>query len=56
ALSRYYAYAAKDLASCQRLAPMLTMAEGMESHETFMTRLKASHKRKLGFWSLIAVP
>ena len=56
ALSRYYAYAAKDLASCLRLAPMLTMAEGMESHEMFMTRLKTAHKRKLGFWSLIAVP
>ncbi|GAA3673713.1 DUF6880 family protein [Acetobacter lovaniensis] len=53
ALSRYYSYAAKDLASCRLLAPMLTTADGMESHEAFMIRLKAQHKRKLGFWSLI---
>ena len=56
ALSRYYAYAAKDLASCRLLAPMSTEADGMETHEAFMIRLKAAHKRKLGFWSLIAVP
>lgn len=55
ALSRYYAYAAKDLAACRLLAPMLTEADGMETHEAFMIRLKATHKRKLGFWSLIAV-
>lgn len=52
-LSRYYAYAAKDLASCRLLAPMLTAADGMETHETFVTRLEAKHKRKLGFWSLV---
>ncbi|KDU94318.1 hypothetical protein GLUCORHAEAF1_14595 [Komagataeibacter rhaeticus AF1] len=53
ALSRYYSYAAKDLASCRLLAQMLTATNGMETHEAFMTRLKAQHKRKLGFWSLI---
>lgn len=53
ALSRYYSYAAKDLASCRLLALMLTTADGMESHEAFMTRLKSTHTRKLGFWSLI---
>ncbi|AZV38662.1 hypothetical protein CFR75_13550 [Komagataeibacter xylinus] len=53
ALSRYYSYAAKDLASCRLLALMLTATNGMETHEAFMTRLKAQHKRKLGFWSLI---
>ncbi|MFH7812852.1 MULTISPECIES: DUF6880 family protein [Acetobacter] len=53
ALSRYYSYAAKDLASCHLLAPMLTATYGMETHEAFMTRLKVQHKRKLGFWSLI---
>jgi hypothetical protein len=54
ALSRYYPYAAKDLASCRLLAPLLTPIEGMETHEAFMARLKATHKRKLGFWSLIS--
>lgn len=53
ALSRYYPYAAKDLASCRLLAPMLTAPNGMETHEAFMIRLKAQHKRKLGFWTLI---
>ncbi|MFT9096525.1 MAG: DUF6880 family protein [Gluconobacter cerinus] len=53
ALSRYYSYAAKDLASCRMLAPMLTAEDGIETHEAFMSRLKARHKRKLGFWSLI---
>ncbi|ACI50772.1 conserved hypothetical protein [Gluconacetobacter diazotrophicus PA1 5] len=53
ALSRYYSYAAKDLASCRLLAPLLTATDGMETHEAFMIRLKAQHKRKLGFWSLI---
>ncbi|GBQ60862.1 DUF6880 family protein [Komagataeibacter swingsii] len=53
ALSRYYSYAAKDLASCRLLALMLTTADGMETHEAFVTRLKAQHKRKLGFWTLV---
>lgn len=53
ALSRYYSYAAKDLASSRLLAPMLTTADGMESHEAFVTRLKTQHKRKLGFWTLV---
>ena len=55
-LSRYYAYAAKDFASCQLLAPMLSLAAGIESHDAFWTRLKAAHKRKLAFWSLVADP
>ncbi|MFS3137665.1 DUF6880 family protein [Gluconacetobacter sacchari] len=53
ALSRYYPYAAKDLASCRLLAPMLTTADEMETHEAFVTRLKTQHKRKLGFWTLV---
>ncbi|MEN3177178.1 MAG: DUF6880 family protein [Gluconobacter cerinus] len=53
ALSRYYPYAAKDLASCRLLAPMLAPTEDLENHEAFMIRLKTQHKRKLGFWSLI---
>ncbi len=53
ALSRYYSYAAKDLASCRLLAPVLTVTDGMETHEAFMIRLKTQHKRKLGFWSLV---
>lgn len=53
ALSRYYTYAAKDLAACQSLAPMLDSTRGMESHAVFMTRLKSQHKRKLAFWALV---
>lgn len=53
ALSRYYAYAAKDMASCRLFPPTLITTEEMESHEAFMARLKATHKRKLGFWSLV---
>jgi hypothetical protein len=32
---------------------MLTAPNGMETHEAFMIRLKAQHKRKLGFWTLV---
>ncbi|WP_323990516.1 DUF6880 family protein [Nguyenibacter sp. L1] len=54
ALSRSYSYAAKDLKACHALAPMMTDAPGLETHEAFMTHLKTRHRRKLGFWSLVS--
>ncbi|MCQ9157111.1 hypothetical protein JZX93_16545 [Acidomonas methanolica] len=53
AQSRYYPYAAKDLKACETLAPFLTGRDGMETHEAYMARLHAAHKRKFGFWAIL---
>lgn len=49
--SKQYAYAAEDLQSCCRLAERLAGDDEIESHATFLARLKKTHGRKYGFWS-----
>jgi hypothetical protein len=49
--SKQYPYAAEDLQSCCRLAERLAGDEEIESHATFLARLKKTHGRKYGFWS-----
>ena len=46
-------YAARDLRSCARLAPRLSDGAGLETHASFMTRLRKSHGRKYGSWGLM---
>lgn len=48
--SKQYPYAARDFASCTRLAPRLPASETIESHDTFVARLRKVHGRKCGFW------
>jgi hypothetical protein len=48
--SKQYPYAARDFASCARLAPRLPASETIESHATFVARLRKVHGRKYGFW------
>lgn len=49
--SKQYPYAAEDLQSCCRLAERLAGDDEIESHATFIARLKKTHGRKYGFWS-----
>ena len=49
-----YAYAARDVRACAALASLLPDEEGLESHATFLARLKRQHPRKIGFWSVLA--
>jgi hypothetical protein len=51
--SKQYQYAARDLHSCDRLAPHLPLPSSIEAHVTFVARLRKVHGRKYGFWSLI---
>lgn len=53
ASSRQYQYAARDIRACASLAPLLPDEHGLESHDTFMARLRRQHPRKIGFWSLL---
>ena len=53
ASSRQYQYAARDVRSCEGLAPFLPDEAGLEAHGTFMARLRREHPRKSGFWSLL---
>lgn len=53
ASSRQYQYAARDVRSCEALAPFLPNEAGLEPHDAFMARLRREHPRKSGFWSLL---
>ena len=53
ASSRQYQYAARDVRSCEGLAPFLPDEAGLETHDAFMARLRREHPRKSGFWSLL---
>jgi len=47
--SKQYQYAARDLLSCARLAPRLPVPGLIESHASFVARLRKAHGRKYGF-------
>jgi len=53
ASSRHYQYAARDVRSCEGLAPFLPNEAGLETHDAFMARLRREHPRKSGFWALL---
>lgn len=49
--SKQYPYATEDLQSCCRLAERVAGDDKIETHATFLVRLKKTHGRKYGFWS-----
>ncbi|ESQ83151.1 hypothetical protein AEAC466_14920 [Asticcacaulis sp. AC466] len=48
-----YERAAAYYADIRRLAPRIDDFDGMETHEAYDARLKASHGRKAAFWGLV---
>ncbi len=53
AISKYYPYAAKDLAAAASLADRIASAPSLASHGEWVTELIRLHGRKSGFWSLV---
>jgi hypothetical protein len=52
--SSRYKHAARHLLECQSLAPMIPDYGAFEPHDTFLSRLRARHGRKTGFWNQFA--
>ena len=50
AKSTRYKHAARHLLECASLAPGIQGASGAETHDDFVSRLRAKHGRKAGFW------
>jgi hypothetical protein len=53
ARSSRYGHAARHLATCARMAGRVEDWQGIEDHQAYAARLKASHGRKSGFWSRV---
>lgn len=53
--SKYYPYAARDLASASSLAKLISDDRSLVSHSDWVAELRRAHARKVGFWSLIRV-
>ena len=51
AKSTRYKHAARHLLECGSLAPSIHDFGGVETHESFVGRLRAKHGRKVGFWN-----
>src|SRR4051794_14856469 len=51
AKSTRYKHAARHLLECQSLAPSIKDFGAFETHEAFVSRLRAEHGRKTGFWA-----
>jgi hypothetical protein len=56
AKSTRYRHAARHLAECRALATLIGDYGRFETHEVFVSRLRAKHSRKSGFWSLMTEP
>jgi hypothetical protein len=54
AKSTRYKHAARHLLECVSLAPGIHNFGGVETHESFVGRLRAKHGRKVGFWGQTA--
>ena len=52
--SSRYRHAARHLMTCASLAPSIPDFCTFETHEVYITRLKAEHGRKTSFWSLMS--
>lgn len=48
-----YRYAAEHLQSCERLAAEIDDWQGLESHTSFLGRLREAYGRRWGFWQLV---
>lgn len=53
ATSKYYPYAARDLAAASALADRIMEDPSLEPHGVWMEELRRLHGRKTGFWSLV---
>jgi hypothetical protein len=54
AKSTRYKHAARHLLECQSLAPSIKDFGVFETHEAFVSRLRAEHGRKTGFWAQVS--
>ena len=54
AKSTRYRHAARHLLECQSLTAALKDFREFETHEDFVSRLRAKHSRKTGFWSQVS--
>ena len=54
AKSKRYRHAARHLAECRSLAPLISDYGSFETHEAFAARLRSRHSRKAGFWTQVA--
>jgi len=52
--SNRYKHAARHLLECQSLTAAIKDFGHFETHEAFVSRLRARHSRKTGFWSLLS--
>ena len=50
AKSTRYKHAARHLLECASLEPRITDVGNVETHDSFVGRLRAKHGRKVGFW------
>lgn len=50
AKSTRYKHAARHLLECASLAPRIADIGNMETHDSFVSRLRVKHGRKAGFW------
>lgn len=53
AKSKRYRHAARHLAECRSLAPLISDYGQFETHQAFAARLRALHSRKTGFWTQV---
>ncbi len=51
AKSKRYRHAARHLAECRSLTPLVGDYGAFETHTAFVARLRAEHGRKMGFWT-----
>jgi hypothetical protein len=56
AKSKRYRHAARHLAECRAPATLIGDYGPFEPHEVFVSRLRARHSRKSGFWTLKTDP
>jgi hypothetical protein len=56
AKSTRYKHAARHLLECASLAPGIQDFGDLETHESFVGRLRAKHGRKTGFWGQLTEP
>ena len=54
AKSTRYKHAARHLLECQSLAPSIKGFGAFETHEALVSRLRAKHGRKTGFWAQVS--
>ncbi len=49
-----YRHAARHMLECQALDPSIADYAAFETHDAFISRIRAKHGRKTGFWSYLA--